>query len=261
MDLRIKGRAALVTGASLGIGRATALELSAAGVKVAITARDPGRLREAADEISRSTGVPVTALPGDMAKADDIDRVFKEARSALGPIDILVNNAGSSPAGNIYEVTDEIWRASFELKLMGYVRCARAVLPEMCGRKWGRIVNVTGRGGEIPTASYLLGAFNAAATHFSLALSREAAPHGVMVNAVSPGGVNTPRIQSIVAQKAAASGRSEAEVKKEWDARIAIGHMAEPEDVADLIAFLCSDRARHIGGAVVSVDGGGTGGV
>src|SRR4051812_37928405 len=132
MDLRIKGKTALVTGGSQGIGRATALELSRAGVRVAITARDAERLRQAAAEISRETGTTVFAVAGDMSKEADIDRVVSEARGALGQIDILVNNAGSSPAGNIHEVTDEKWRASFELKLMGYVRCARAVLPEMC---------------------------------------------------------------------------------------------------------------------------------
>jgi 3-oxoacyl-[acyl-carrier protein] reductase len=131
----------------------------------------------------------------------------------------------------------------------------------MCERRWGRIVNVTGRGGDIATAGYLLGAFNAAATHFSRALSREGAPYQVLVNAVSPGGVNTPRLQGIVRQKAQSSGKSEAEIKAEWDRTVALGHMAEPEDIADLIAFLCSERARHITGAVVNIDGGGIGGV
>jgi 3-oxoacyl-[acyl-carrier protein] reductase len=261
MDLGIKGRTALITGGSLGIGRATARELSLAGVKVAITARDSERLKQVAGEISKETGTLVTAVPGDMSKEADIDRVVREARAALGPIDILVNNAGASPAGNIYELTDEKWRASFELKLMGYVRCARAVLPDMASRKWGRIVNVTGKGGEIATASYLLGAFNAAATHFSRALAREGAAHQVLVNAVSPGGVNTPRMQALVAQKAKGTGRTEAEVKSDWDKTVGIGRMADPADIADLIAFLCSERARHITGSVLNIDGGGWGGV
>jgi NAD(P)-dependent dehydrogenase (short-subunit alcohol dehydrogenase family) len=261
MDLRITGRNALVTGGSLGIGHATAFELSAAGVKVAITARGGERLRQVAREISRSTGVPVIALPGDMSLSEDIERVVSEARKALGTIDILINNAGASPAGRIHELTDDQWRASFELKLMGYVRCARAVLPGMKAKRWGRIINVTGRGGDIATSGYLLGAFNAAATHFSRALAFEAAPHKVLVNAVSPGGVNTPRMRSIIAHKAQASGRSEEDVAAQWNATIPLGGMAEPEDVADLIAFLCSERARHITGAIVNIDGGGMAGV
>ena len=144
---------------------------------------------------------------------------------------------------------------------MGYVRCARAVLPGMKERRWGRIINVTGRGGELATPTYLLGGFNAAATHFSRALALEAAPHKVLVNAVSPGGVNTARIRSIVAQKSRVTGRSEEEIAAQWNATVPLGAMAEPEDVADLITFLCSERARHIVGAVVHIDGGGMGGV
>lgn len=261
MDIRLDGRNALVTGGSLGIGRATALQLALSGANVVITARDGTRLAKVAEDLSRESGRTVVAVPGDMGKAEDIERVVTQARQALGHIDILVNNAGSSPAGRIFELSDDQWRSSFDLKLMGYMRCARAVLPQMQERRWGRIVIVSGRGGDIATPGYLLGAFNAAVTHFSRALSREAAPHQVLVNCVSPGGVDTPRLQSIIDHKAKTTGRPRAEVEAEWHKTVPVGRMAAPEDIADLITFLCSERARHICGSVINIDGGGMAGV
>jgi 3-oxoacyl-[acyl-carrier protein] reductase len=261
MDILLTGRNALVTGGSLGIGRATALQLSMSGANVAITARDAGRLAKVADELSIESGRRVIAIAGDMSMAGDIEKVVSGTREALGDIDILVNNAGASPSGRIFELADEQWRSSFELKLMGYMRCARAVLPRMQERRWGRIINVSGRGGDIATPGYLLGAFNAAVMHFSRALAREAAPHQVLVNDVSPGGVNTARLQSIIDQKAKTTGRPRAEIEAEWFATVPLGRMADPSDIADLITFLCSDRARHISGSVINIDGGGMGGV
>ena len=261
MDLGLAGKAALVTGGSLGIGRATAQELAANGVSVAIVARDGNRLRQVAEEISAASGIPAVAIVADMSKREDIEAAVEQATRVLGKIDILVNNAGASPAGRIDELTDDQWRASFELKLMGYMRCARAVLPAMQSRCWGRIINVIGRGGDIPTPGYLLGGFNAAVTHFTRALGLEAAPHQVLVNGVSPGAVSTARWHSIAAQKAAATGRPVGDIVKEWTATVPLGRVAEPSDVADLIAFLCSTRARHIAGTVVNIDGGGAAGV
>jgi len=261
MDIRLTGRNALVTGGSLGIGRATALQLSKSGASVVITARDAARLAKVAEELSLESGRCVTAIAGDMSKIEDIERVMTGMRGALGGIDILINNAGASPSGRIFELSDDLWRSSFELKLMGYMRCARAVLPQMQAQRWGRIINISGRGGDIATPGYLLGAFNAAVMHFSRALAREAAPHQVLVNDVSPGGVNTPRLQSIIDQKAKTTGRPRGEIEAEWFATVPLGRMADPSDIADLITFLCSDRARHISGSVINIDGGGMGGV
>jgi len=261
MEVRLTGRNALVTGGSLGIGRATALELCASGANVAIIARDAARLQEAADEISRTTGGRVVAVPGNMSCKEDIEKAIAAARDALGRIDILVNNAGASPAGSIYELDDDKWQSSFELKLMGYVRCARALLPDMQSRRWGRIINVIGRGADIPTPGYLLGAFNAALLHFTRALALEAAPHKVLVNGVSPGAVNTPRWHAIAAHKANRTRQTQEQVEAAWHASVPLGKAAEPEDVADLITFLCSDRARHITGAIYNIDGGGMAGV
>ncbi len=207
MDLRIDGRNALVTGGSLGIGRATAAELAANGVNVAIVARDAARLDAAASELSSNTGGRVVGIPGDMSNAVDIARVIDGAREALGGIDILVNNAGSSPAGRLQDLDDETWEAAFGLKFMGYMRCARAVVTEMRARNWGRIVNVIGGGGPNPNAGYILGgSFNAALLNFTRALAKDCAPDNVLVNGVNPGATDTPRWQTLVAQKSAFTG-------------------------------------------------------
>jgi 3-oxoacyl-[acyl-carrier protein] reductase len=175
MDLGISGRRALVTGGSLGIGRATAAELASEGVDVAIVARDKTRLEASAQELSSNTagntGGRIIAIAGDMGNVDHIERVFKQASAALGSIDILVNNAGSSPAGRIEDLDDETWMAAFELKFMGYMRLSRAVLPAMRAQGWGRIVNIIGGGGHSPRPGYILGgAYNAALINFTRAL-------------------------------------------------------------------------------------------
>lgn len=261
MNQELKGRNAFVTGGSLGIGKAIAQQLAAQGANVAITARDAGRLTQAAHELSRDTHSRVIPVRADMGNKNDIENAIGATRQALGTIDILVNNAGSSPAGRIHELSDETWQKSFELKLMGAVRCARAVLPEMRQRRWGRIINIAGKGGEIYTPSYLLGAFNAALMHFSRALAPEAARDNVLVNCINPGATNTPRWHEIIKAKATTSGRSEDEIEAEWSATVPVGRVCEPEDVANLVTFLCSERARQIAGSVLNIDGGGAAGV
>ena len=145
--------------------------------------------------------VPVA---GDMLKLGDIETVMTRVQNALGPVDILVNNAGSSPMGRIAETEDTIWEKCLQLKLLGYVRCARAVLPSMRARRWGRVVNIIGRSGHQPRAAYLAGgAVNAALLNFTLALAEECAPDNVLVTGVNPGPVQTPRWDTLVSQDAA----------------------------------------------------------
>ncbi len=198
MELGISGRRALVTGGSLGIGKATAAELAAEGVDVAIVARDKERLDDAAQELSSNTvgntGGRVIGIAGDIGNAGDIARVVAEVSSVLGGIDILMNNAGSSPTGRIEDLDDDIWMASFELKFMGYMRLSRAVLTGMRAQKWNRIVNIIGGGGHSPRLGYILGgAYNAALINFTRALGKSAAPNGVLVNGINPSSIDTSR--------------------------------------------------------------------
>ena len=262
MDLGIAGRNALVTGGSLGIGRAVAAELAANGVNVAITARDPDRLSDVARNLTGNAGGRVVAVPGDMSNSEDISRVITETGVALGSIDILVNNAGSSPAGRLQDLDDETWYAAFELKFMGYMRCARAVAPDMRARKWGRIVNIIGGGGPNPNAGYILGgSFNAALLNFTRALAKDCAPDNVLVNGVNPGPTDTPRWKSLVEQNAKITGKTEAEISAQAMANVPLGRPAQPEELADVTVFLCSERASHVTGVLLNVDGAASGGL
>jgi len=259
MKLDLEGKCALVTGASLGIGRAIALELAREGVSVAVNARDGGRLAAAAAAIERESGARVVAVAGDMSAAGDVTRVVGEAERALGRIDILINNAGSSPAGRIHDMTDDIWLKSLTLKPLGYVRCARAVAPGMRGRRWGRIVNIIGRSGHQPRPWYVVGgAANAALLNFTKALADELAPDNVLVNGVNPGPIQTPRWDDHIAQGAKTTAADEDKVLAQMIATVPLGRVGTPEEVSGMVAFLCSERASFITGALINIDGGGT---
>jgi len=239
MDLGIAGRNALITGGSQGIGRACAEALADEGVNIVIVARDAARLATAASEIASNRTGRVTPIAGDLTIADDVERVVAEAVEALGQIDILVNNAGSAPLGRIGDLSDDVWQSSFDLKLMGYVRCSRAVMGAMRERKWGRIVNIIGRGGHFPTAKYIAGgAINAAILNITQALAEECGPDNVLVNGVNPAATATDRWSTLVKQQ------------------IPLGRIGEPEDVANMVAYLCSEKASFINGALIEVDGG-----
>jgi len=266
MELGISGRRALVTGGSLGIGRATAAELASEGVDVAIVARDKTRLEASAQELSSNTagntGRRVIAIAGDMGNADDIERVFKQASAALGSIDILVNNAGSSPAGRIEDLDDETWMAAFELKFMGYMRLSRAVLPAMRAQGWGRIVNIIGGGGHSPRPGYILGgAYNAALINFTRALGKSAAPDGVLVNGINPSSIDTPRWATLMEQRSKFEGKSPAEINAGIEANIPVGRLGRSEDIAGLVTFLCSERAEFLAAININADGGSSAGL
>ena len=257
MDLGLNGKCALITGASTGIGLAAAKLLALEGVDVAIVARGEQRLIGAAAALAE-TGTRAFAVAGDMSRPEDVERVCKEAEAKLGRIDILVNNAGSAPAGPVGRMSDESWQAAIDLKLMGYVRAARLLTPAMRGRKWGRVVNVIGRRGHAPGAEFVVGgAVNAAVQNFTVALALDCAPDNVLVNAVNPGPILTPRAAELARQKARNWNVGEDEVKARTVARVPLARYGTPEEVAAAIVFLCGAPAGYITGAMLNVDGGG----
>ena len=258
MDLGIQDRVALVTGASRGIGRAVALALAAEGARVVACARDAAALGKLTAEI----GPAAAAVPGDLSRVDEVERVVTAARERFGRIDILVNNAGAIRAGDFLSTPDAQWTEDWSLKLLGYIRMARAVFPVMRAQGGGRIVNVVGAAARNPTPGYLAGgAANAALVNFTKGLADLGAESGILVTAVSPAATRTERWDTLQAQQAAATGRSLAEVQAQAIAPYKLGRIASPEDVAGLVCFLASERAAFLTGICVTVDGGATRGV
>jgi 3-oxoacyl-[acyl-carrier protein] reductase len=238
MDLGIEGRVAVVTGASRGIGAATAELLAAEGALVV--------------RVSRGDGIDVTA-------ADAAERI---AALAPGPVDILVNNAGTSAVRALDDVTDDEWYEQWELHVMASMRLMRAFAPAMAERGWGRIVNVSSSAGKRPSSN--LSAAYSVAKAAQLSLSRVFADaygaRGVLVNAVAPGPTSTPQWMAeggLGDQTAAAKGlASRDEAIEVQGSRAPLGRFAEPEEIASVITFLCSERASNVTGAAWSVDGG-----
>ena len=262
MDLRIKGRRALVTGASLGIGRAVAEELAREGCDVAMVARTEDTLRDAADEIARASGRRVVAMPADASVPEAITDAARQAAQELGgPIDILVNNAGSTPEDGIDHVDFAKWQYSIALKQFGYARFAQCVLPAMRAQKWGRIVNVIGRSGHQPRPVYLAGgAVNAGLLNFTKALAEECAKDNVLVTGVNPGPIDTPRWRSL----RDAAARTRGVTADQYDGRaiagVPLGRIGAPEEIARAAVFLASEESSFITGQILTADGGKTAG-
>lgn len=259
MDLGLDGRCALVTGGSMGIGAAAALELAAEGCRVAIAARGAQALAEAAEQIGRRTQAEVLTVQADCTQPADIRRMIAAVLERFGRIDILVNSVGAAKSGNFLQLTDDEWRESLELKLYGIVRACREAVPHMRSRRWGRIVNVIGHRGRQPERQAMpAGVANAGLINFTKALADEVVGDGILVNGVSPCPMETRRLDYMVQAKAAATGLSEEAVREEYLRDIPIGRFARPEEIAPLIAFLASARNSYISGTTIAIDGGAT---
>ena len=239
MDLAIKGKCALVTGASMGIGRATAVALAREGVKLAVAARR-GNLLE---ELQKETG-PLVIIEQDFLAEGAPQRIADAALKGLGRVDILVNNAGGSRRFTL-ESTDEQWEEALTLNFRRHRQLTHALLGQMMERKWGRIINVTGKS----EPEGLNGAFAAKAAMHSWAkgLSREVGRHGITVNSIPPGRIDSEQIRRNYSPERRA---------KEEREDIPLGEYGKPEDAANLIVFLASPLARYITGTVIPVDGG-----
>ena len=255
MNLGLDGKAALVTGGSDGIGRATARRLAAEGAKVAITARRAEHLSEVALEIGKDTGTEVVALPGDVTDPDQVSKVVDGAAAALGGLDILVSNAGRSAAGHIDQITDGVWREDVDLKLMAAVWGARAAAIHMRRRGGGRIVNITTPAGKAPPPAMVpTSVSRAAGIALTKAMSLDYASDGITVNTVCIGLIKSAQHE----RWWHSSGREITleEWYEEMGSRVPLGRVGEAEEAADLIAFLVSERGAYITGTAVNVDGG-----
>jgi 3-oxoacyl-[acyl-carrier protein] reductase len=257
MDLGIRGRVALVAGASRGLGRAIAEELAAAGAHLVLCARNEGPLRDTATLIERASGVGVVACPADLGDPEQAATVVDTAMLAFGRVDILVNNTGGPPAGQFESHSREVWHAAVSQLLDSVLDLTRAALPGMKERRWGRIVNVTSIAVKQPVDNLILSnSLRAAVTGFARTLANEVAPFGVTVNNVLPGYTRTQRVEELAERNAAAKGTDRAAAFAAWEREIPMGRLGEPRELAALVAFLASERASYITGTSIPVDGG-----
>ncbi|MBM3530556.1 MAG: SDR family oxidoreductase [Alphaproteobacteria bacterium] len=255
MDMRMDGRCALITGGSKGIGFAAAANFLRAGADVAIVARRGDVLEEARAALAGEGKGRVVAIAADVSKAGDCARVFAEAEKALGRVDVLLNNVGIHAANPFETVTDEMWQADLDLKLFSNIRLARAALPGMKARKWGRIVNVLNSTAKAPRAgSAPSSVTRAAGMALTKVLANEGAPHNVLVNAVLVGLIQTD--QWVRGHAAEGKGRSYDEYIGEMAKRVPLGRVGTAEEFANMILFLCSDAGSYVTGTAINVDGG-----
>ena len=257
MDLQLRGKTALVTGGSEGIGKGIALVLAKEGVDVAICARRKDVLDAAAAEIGKATGRKIVAITADLRKDADARNFIEQAHKALGRADIMVNNAGSAAGGVIEHLTEDDWEKGLQLKFMGYVRCLRYVLPIMVKQGSGRVVNLIGNDGV--KASYweiAPGAANAAGQNLTMSLAGQYGRHGISFCAVNPGPVRTERWDGLVKAMSRDMKLSYEEADKLAPASIPLGRIAEVDEVAALVVMLASPLMHMVNGTQIEIDGG-----
>jgi NAD(P)-dependent dehydrogenase (short-subunit alcohol dehydrogenase family) len=256
MQLGLSGRIALVTGGSKGIGRAVALALAREGVNVAICARGVADLEDAARAV-RALGVQALAVPTDMTDPAAVRAFVAQSAAHFGRIDVLINNAVTSTQNSFAALSDEEFRYHIDVKLLGYIRCARETVPHMQVNRWGRIVNVAGMTARIVTDFRMTnGVVNSAVTNFTKHLSEQVGKDGITVNAVHPGYTWTPRLEGGLRKWAQLEGVTFEEACARRLREVPVGRFIQPDDLANLMLFLCSDAAGAITGQAIAVDGG-----
>ena len=245
MDLQLAGRTALVTGASVGIGRGIAQALAAEGVRLALSARRIDKLQEVAEAVVAAGGVRPVLIAQDMLAEDAAPRIARAATEALGAVDILVNNAGGSRSFRELHVGEEQWQEAITLNFHRPRQLGDALIDQMIERRWGRVINITGKS----EPEHINGAFCAKAGLHSWAkgLSRMVGRFGITVNCIPPGRIHSEQIY-----------RNYTPEYRQWQCEheIPMGRYGEPEDLANLVCFLASPKASYITGAVIPVDGG-----
>ena len=257
MDLGLKGKAAAVAAASRGLGRATAHALAREGASVAMCSRDETRIRESADEIARETGASTLAVVADVARPDDCRRFVDEAAARFGRLDILVTNTGGPRPGPFDAVDDTRWEEAFRTTLANVFHLVRAAVPHMKRNRWGRIVNIASLSAKQPIDGLLLSnVFRPAIVGLAKTLANELGPHGILVNTVCPGYTRTDRLQEVTEARAKAAGTTPDKILADLARTVPLGRIAEPEEFAAVVAFLCSEPASFLTGLTLAVDGG-----
>lgn len=257
MELGLKDRVVLITGGSRGIGLACARAFLEEGSRVAIASRS----KEHLDGAVKSLAGVGRALPfvADLGRPEDASSLVGRVEKQLGPVDVLVNSAGAARRYPPDELNVDAWHAAMDAKYFTYMHALDAVLPRMRSRRRGAVVNIVGMGGKIAGPTHLPGgAANSALLLATVGLAQIHGKHGVRINAINPGQTMTDRVKEVLAMEARTRNVPESQVLQDMQARIPLGRLAAPEDVANLAVFLASDKAAYLTGAVIAMDGGST---
>jgi len=257
VNLGLKGRAAIVTGSSRGIGKAIARELAEEGAKVTVCARNEDSLKEAEREIEAATGADVLRIRADLNRAEDVRLLIAETYKTFGRVDILVNNTGGPPPALFLATSEEDWRRTFAQLFMSVVFACREVAPYMKKERWGRIINMTSMAAKQPVENLVLSnALRSGILGLTKTLSDEFARDNILVNSVCPGYTLTERVQELAGAESQRTGRCVDEIVQDWAKAIPLRRMAQPKEIANLVVFLASERASFITGVAFQVDGG-----
>lgn len=257
MDLGLKGRGVIVAASSQGIGRATAESFAREGAQVAMCARTESTLRTAADAIRKATNAEVLAEPVDVTDAGQVQNFVELVAKRFGRIDVCVTNAGGPPAKNFLSLSPDEWRKAVDLNFMSVVHLAKAVIPHMQRHRWGRIVTITSVTVKQPVAELIMSnAVRGAVVGLVKSLSNEFGKDGITVNNVAPGYTATERLQELAGVRALAGGSSPEQIYQSWAAEIPLRRLGNPQEIADAIVWLASERAAYVTGQTLLADGG-----
>jgi 3-oxoacyl-[acyl-carrier protein] reductase len=257
MDLGLKDRVAIVAASSTGLGKAVAMGLAREGAKLALCARTAQTLDETAAEIRGATGVDVFARATDVTSEAEVNAFVAAAHQRFGRIDICVANAGGPPSKSFAETTIEDWRKSADLNLMSTVHLAKETLPLMQARKWGRFIVVTSVSVKQPIDGLVLSnSIRAGVSGLVKSLANEYGPYNILVNSVCPGFTATARLLDLSSALAAKQGVAPKDIEARWASQAPLGRIGQPDEFANVVVFLASERASYVTGTSIAVDGG-----
>ncbi len=257
MELGLKGKVALVTAASKGIGLGTARVLAREGMKVVISSRSLANLQKARDQLVAETHAEVLAVEADMTEREDLESLVGSASKEFGGVDVLVYNAGPPKAGTFVELSYGDWEEATKLLLLSAVTLTQGVIPHMKSRKWGRLIYITSLTLKQPVGNLVLSnTVRLGIAGLSKSLSRELAPHRITSNGIIQGYIRSDRMVHLMEDRAAKAGTSVEEQYKEMVKDVPLGRYGEPEEVGNLVAFIASEKASYLTGEMLTIDGG-----
>ena len=257
MDLGLQGRVAIVGGASRGLGRACAMGLAEEGTRVAISSRSAEPLQAAAEEIRSATGVEVLAVPGDLSSLDDIQSLIQRTVDHFGRLDIVVSNSGGPPEGRAVDTNEENWERAIQMALQFFIRMNREAIPHLRQQSWGRIINILASTVYQPIDNLATsGVTRLGAVAFAKSLADEVGRDNILVNNVAPGFLLTDRMTELFTTRARETDTDLDAVMQARASTIPLGRFGQPEELANLVTFLASEKNSYVTGTTILVDGG-----